>query len=457
VITSPHELRRTFDVVVIGAGIAGVSAAHSLSSIPSVNSLALIDPRPPLSLTSDKSTECYRNWWPNRPMIQLMNRSIDILEELAALSGNVFGLNRRGYLFVTGDEVRFQRMVTEAHHTSTLGAGPVRFHPGPLPYRPSPIQGHSGAPEGADILVGGEEVTERFPFITSEAVGAIHVRRAGWLSAQQLGSWMLDRARSNGTELVRAEVSGVDVVQGAVQGVTLTDGSEIASRIVVNAAGPLAPAVGAMVGLDLPLFSEVHLKVAYRDHMGIVPRDAPMFIWSDPQILPWSEAEKSGLAEEGRDDLIGEMPVYCHGRPEGGADSPYLLALWEYHDDIREPTWPLPDDPLYPEVVMRGLTTMVPGLSRYADRLPHSTVDGGYYTKTPENRPLIGPAGPEGHFLIAGLSGFGIMVAAGAADLLARHIGETGLPDYSDAFAFSRYDDPGYSKAVGSAVDTGQL
>ncbi|MGA7280659.1 MAG: FAD-binding oxidoreductase [Acidimicrobiia bacterium] len=450
-------MRRSFDVVVIGAGIAGVSAAHSLSSMPEVDSLALVDPRPPLTLTSDKSTECYRNWWPNRPMVQLMNRSIDILEELATLSGNVFGLNRRGYLFVTGDESRFQRMVTEAHHTSTLGAGPVRFHPGPLPYRPSPTQGHTGAPEGADILVGAEAVTERFPFITGEAVGAIHVRRAGWLSAQQLGSWMLDRSRSNGTELIKAEVADIDVIQGAVHGVTLTDGSQIESPVVVNAAGPLAPAVGAMVDLDLPLFSEVHLKVAYRDHMGIVPRDAPMFIWSDPQTLAWSESEKAGLAEEGRYDLIEQLPIYCHGRPEGGADSPYLLALWEYHDDVREPTWPLPEDPLYPEVVMRGLTTMVPGLSSYADRLPHSTVDGGYYTKTPENRPLIGPAGPVGHFLIAGLSGFGIMVAVGAADLLARHVGDVGLPDYSGAFALSRYDAPDYLQTVESAAGSGQL
>ena len=34
----------------------------------------------PLSLTSDKSTECYRNWWPGPgdAMVRLMNRSIDL-------------------------------------------------------------------------------------------------------------------------------------------------------------------------------------------------------------------------------------------------------------------------------------------------------------------------------------------------------------------------------------------
>jgi hypothetical protein len=58
---------------------------------------SLVDDRPPLSLTSDKSTECYRNWWPDRDaMVALMNRSIDLPEELALASGNAFQLNRRG-------------------------------------------------------------------------------------------------------------------------------------------------------------------------------------------------------------------------------------------------------------------------------------------------------------------------------------------------------------------------
>ena len=114
----------------------------------------IVDPLPPMSLTSDKSTECYRNWWPNLPMVGLMSRSIDLLEKMAAESGNSFALNRRGYLFVSGDDENFHRMVEDAHHTSTLGAGPVRLHPGPIPYRSSPPEGFIGAPEGADILVG---------------------------------------------------------------------------------------------------------------------------------------------------------------------------------------------------------------------------------------------------------------------------------------------------------------
>lgn len=105
---------------------------------------------------------------------------------------------------------------------------------------------------------------------------------------------------------------------------------------------------------------------------------------------------------------------------------------------------------------MRGLTTMVPGLAVYRDRLPESFVDGGYYTKTRENRPLVGPSGMDGVHLLTGMSGFGVMVSAGAADLLARHVVGGPLPDYADAFLLSRYDDPDYLADLESA-ESGQL
>ena len=56
--------KTTADVVICGAGIAGVAAAYHLAVRRGVTDVVLVDERPPLSLTSDKSTECYRNWWP---------------------------------------------------------------------------------------------------------------------------------------------------------------------------------------------------------------------------------------------------------------------------------------------------------------------------------------------------------------------------------------------------------
>ncbi|HEU4895685.1 MAG TPA: FAD-dependent oxidoreductase [Acidimicrobiia bacterium] len=411
------------DVVIVGAGIVGVSAAYHLTVRHGVGQVVLVDPRPPLTLTSDKSTECYRNWWPDRPMVGLMNRSIDIFEELAAETD--FGLNRNGYLFVTGSEETMSALNGQVAAVSELGASAEVLGPGQL--------------------------RERFPYVTDRAAGAVRVDRAGWFRAQDLGQWQLTQARDAGARLIAGQV--VAIGDGRVG---LADGTEISTSAIVVAAGPLSRDVARSAGIELPLFSELHLKVAFKDHLRVIPRDAPMTIWSDTQRIVWSEEEREGLEAMGRQDLLGDMPIYCHFRPEGGKDSPYFVALWEYHGQVVEPTWPLPEDDLYPEVVMRGLTTMVPGLAAYTERLPESFVDGGYYTKTRENRPLIGPSGVAGIHLLTGMSGFGVMVSAGAADLLARHLTNSNLPDYADAFLLSRYDDPEYTAGL-DRVSSGQL
>ena len=83
----------TAEVVICGAGIAGIAAAYHLAVRRGLGDIVIVDERPPLSLTSDKSTECYRNWWPGPgdAMVALMNRSIDVLEDLARESGNEIG------------------------------------------------------------------------------------------------------------------------------------------------------------------------------------------------------------------------------------------------------------------------------------------------------------------------------------------------------------------------------
>src|SRR5450756_2055747 len=95
----------TADVVICGAGICGIAAAYHLTVTQKIKNVVLIDERPPLTLTSDKSTEAYRNWWPGPgdAMVQLMNRSIDWLERWADATHNRFLLNRRGYAYFTAD------------------------------------------------------------------------------------------------------------------------------------------------------------------------------------------------------------------------------------------------------------------------------------------------------------------------------------------------------------------
>jgi sarcosine oxidase subunit beta len=450
----PQMMAGIADVIVCGAGIAGVSTAYHLAVRQGVKRVLVVDPRPPLTLTSDKSTECYRNWWPNAPMVGLMNRSIDLLEEMSRQSGHAFNLSQRGYLYVTGRDEELLRMQQEGRRIASLGAGDLRVHDHADSYRPNGVD----APKnGADLIVGSDTLRAHFPFLTGEAVGALHARRAGWFSAQQLGSWMLEQATNQGVEVIRGEVTAVDIDHNRVQSITLKSGTKISAPIVVNAAGPMLKPVAAMIGVDLPVYSEVHIKVAFRDLHGVVPRDAPMFIWADLQTIDWSDEEEQMLKEENRTDLLGEMPASCHARPEGGADSQWLVALWEYHRIIQEPVWPLPEDPLYPEVVLRGLKTMAPDLGRYLDHLPQPAVDGGYYTKTRENRPLVGPLPVEGAYLVGAFSGFGVMAAPAAGELASIYATGGSLPEYAAAFALSRYQDPAYLAEIEQVTDTGQI
>src|SRR6266851_6970089 len=122
--------RTTGAVVICGAGIAGVAAAYHLAVRRGVRDVVVVDERPPLTLTSDKSAECYRNWWPGPgdDQVALMNRSIDLLEELARESGNIFRLNRRGYLFATAEAGRVAQFERAAKEAAVLGAGPLRLH-----------------------------------------------------------------------------------------------------------------------------------------------------------------------------------------------------------------------------------------------------------------------------------------------------------------------------------------
>lgn len=447
-----------FDVVVIGAGIAGVSAAFHLTRAGAT--VALCDGRAPLTLTSDKSTECYRNWWPGPgpEMVQFMNRSIDLLEQYSLESSDAIGLGRRGYLFVTADPSRLKEMVARAHEISGLGAGPVRTHPGPVPYTPAREEGWQGSLDGADVFLDGESLRRAFPYLSEAAVGGVHARRAGWFSAQQLGAWMLDDGRDRGLRYLPHTVSGIEMEADAVGGVRLADGTELKAAAVVNCAGPLLNEVAALVGENLPVRSELHLKVAFRDAAEAVPRHAPMMIWNDPQEIGWDPEEREALLEMGRPELIGPMPPSCHGRPEGRGDSSWVLGLWEYHRTVTdEPTWPLFRDDLYPEAVIRGLTTMVPALDRYRHQLPHSVVDGGYYTKTRENRLLVGPMRTAGMFTLGALSGYGVMAACAAGELLAAHVTGSPLPGYAPAFTLDRYSDPSYLEMIARQEDEGQI
>ena len=458
--------RSTAEVVIVGAGIAGISAAFHLAVREGVDGVVLVEAGDPLALTSDKSTECYRNWWPGPgdAMVALMNRSIDLLERIERESGGRLRLNRRGYLFATADTSRIDAFRAMAREAQSLGVGELRVHdssgtgPG---YVRSPAHGVEGVPAGSDLITDPGLIRAEFPYLDPSVVAVLHARRCGWLSAQQLGMWMLERARERGVKLIRGRMTGVDARGGRIRTVSVArpgERLEIDTGTLVLSPGPHLVELARTLDIELPVACERHLKVVFRDTERAVPGDAPLLIWADPVELPWSDDERAVLAaDEETRTLVEPFPAGIHGRPEGTPGDHWLMMLWTYDTGTVDPVFPLPHDERLPEIALRGWSRMLPSLERYFARLPRMTVDGGYYAKTPENRPLIGPLPIAGAWVNAAYSGFGIMGACAGGELLAAHVSGASLPAYAAAFHPARFDDPGYLDAFVNDGADGQL
>ena len=176
-----------------------------------------------------------------------------------------------------------------------------------------------------------------------------------------------------------------------------------------------------------------------------------MLIWLDEQHLPWSEEERATLAEdEDTRWLLQKFPAGVHGRPDGSGTSTSLLMLFNYDNSPADVVFPLPEEPHYAEIALRGMSTMVPALKAYIDKGARPFVDGGYYIKTRENRPLIGPLPVEGAYVSGAYSGFGVMASCAGGELIARHVTGVRAARLRAGLPAVALPGPGLSRLAGS-------
>eukprot|EP00439_Symbiodinium_sp_Y106_P024078 s2834_g2.t3 len=349
-----------------------------------------------------------------------------------------------------------------AERASEYGGGPVRRHRDLSSYRKPADDFRDPELVGFDLIRGQESIAGIFPFVAKEVKGLLHARRCGWLDSQGLGQKMLSKARAAKASVVRGHIRGFDKSgSGDISAVhvALSDGTE--SRLpcdaVVNAAGAWMPNLSELLlgsGSPLPLVNEVHAKVILKDTKAVIPQSfAPFMVWRDKVALDWDDEVKQGLLE--MDDTaeggtvnasawIGEQPGGQHLRPAGNG---WVVMLWEHlhkhlpiakdRDDPEMPIESFLD--MYPELCLAGLQRMVPGLAHYEGQLGRDTVvDGGYYTNTPDGRPLIGPHGCRNFFLCGGMGTYGLMGSPAAGELAAMHVLQKQLPGYASACLWPR-------------------
>ncbi len=452
----------TCGIAVIGAGIAGIATAHALVTRYGQDDVVLIDEAQPMALTSAQSGENYRNWWPHETMARFTDHSIDLMEQLAREGGDRFHMTRRGYALATR-EMSIESLVAQLYRGYGEGAADkIRFHERGCAsgYRQAVSPDWRQAPDGVDVITDPDLIRRAFPSFDPAVTAVIHIRRAGDISGQQLGQQMLERYRAAGGRRLTAKVRALSAGPPFRLDLETPDGSTpLTCRQVVNAAGPYAGEIAAMLGVDLPLRNVLQQKIAFEDAASAIPRAMPFSIDLDDQSLDWSDEERALIREDASLAWLAEtMPGAIHCRPDGGDCGRWIKLGWAFNkaESSASRTPELNDH--FPEIVLRGAARLNPALRHYYGSLPGTMVHyGGFYTMTEENWPLIGPLGIEGAYLVAALSGFGTMAACAAGDLCAAWLAGARLPDYAMDLSPARLAKPDLLADLRSGGDKGLL
>jgi FAD-dependent oxidoreductase domain-containing protein 1 len=222
------------DVAIVGGGIMGSALAYWLTRLDPNVSVVVIERDPTYATASSTlSAASIRQQFTTPINIRISQASIGFMrqaDELLEVPGSTvdIGLRERGYLYLA----------------QTSGITSLR--------RAHAIQRQLGA----DVaLLSTEDLATRFPWLNTEDLlaGSLGLSGEGWFDGYALLAAFRARARAQGVSWLRGEVCAMDSRGDRIESVQLTDGTRIASRFVVNAAGPWARPVARQAGFDLPV------------------------------------------------------------------------------------------------------------------------------------------------------------------------------------------------------------
>lgn len=259
------------------------------------------------------------------------------------------------------------------------------------------------------LLIDGDDVGRLAPYFLREDIQvAAYEPDSGYADPSSCTKTFIDRAREEGAGLIQdCEVIALLMEGDTIQGVKTSQG-DFSAPVVINAAGPWARKIGKMAGLNLPVDTWQH---------------DTMFIRRPP-----------GLSAE--HPTVIDFPNSMYFRPETGR-----LTLVGLEDD--NPIGEAPDrdtersKPGYVERAIDRVCRRIPGMDHGSLHSSH----GGYDGITPDQRAILGQAGPEGFFLDCGFSGTGFKIAPAVGVCMAELIvnGKAETADITP-FEFSRFE-----------------
>ncbi len=278
---------------------------------------------------------------------------------------------------------------------------------------------------GLDVeTVDPSRLGELFPLLDPGPVtAALWCPSDGYVQPHSLVTGYVGAARARGaTVATHTRVLGIRVEHAAVVGVE-TDRGPVRASMVVNAAGPWAWEVAAMVGLDLPVVPVRHEYFVTGPVAGW-RADLPALRLPDQRI--YVRAEGLGLL--------------C------GGWEPAALSLDPRRAGERLAAWPEPDWDVLAGFA-EALDVVLPGGSEAGIRETFR----GWPAFTPDGRFVVGPVpGVEGFVMAAGCNAHGVSGSAGIAAAVVESLGPA-PSDYVGSLAPQRFGPPAWAAARRSA------
>jgi sarcosine oxidase subunit beta len=366
-------MRRTADVVVIGGGAVGCSAAYHLAAA-GAGSVLLVEKEDALGTGSTgRCAGGFRHQFSSVVNIELSLASVRMITSFTEQHGLPLDVWQDGYLFLIRTQPVWQGYLSSVELQRAHGVS-------------------------VDVLTP-DQVVELVPGLSVEGlIGATFGPKDGIADPSGLTEGYATLARREGVDIERgAEVLSIEIGENdRVAGVTTSKGS-VSTPVVVNAAGPWASRVAASAGVDLPV-EPIPRQVVVTGPFDAMPERRTLVI--DAESTFYFHREGPGV-------LMGM----------GGVDEKPSY-------DTRV------DDTFIEEYVLPRAVEVFPPIENADMRYTWA----GLYEMSPDRHPIIGEAPTlRGFYLANGFSGHGFQHAPIVGKLLAELIveGQTHTVDIS--------------------------